>query len=160
MEAHLCHNTFYWQRCRGNPCRLSEWTSYEGQFAKSNKSPGHIHTFGPEILFLSIYPTDRIAHYERHLGEYLSQDFPGGPVVKNPPANAGTQVQSLVWNIPHAAGQLSSCPRAAETLEPTLCNTRSRSEKPSQHNQRRPPNSRKPAQPKQTFFFFFFLNKT
>ena len=87
-------------------------------------------------------------------------DFPGGPVVKNPPANAGTQVQSLVWNIPHAAGQLSSCPRAAETLEPTLCNTRSRSEKPSQHNQRRPPNSRKPAQPKQTFFFFFFLNKT
>ena len=25
------------------------------------------------------------------------QDFPGGPLVKNPPANAGTLVQSLDW---------------------------------------------------------------
>ena len=25
------------------------------------------------------------------------EDFPGGPVVKNPPANVGTWVQSLVW---------------------------------------------------------------
>jgi len=24
-------------------------------------------------------------------------DFPGGPVVKNPPANAGDMVQSLIW---------------------------------------------------------------
>ena len=114
MEAHLCHNTFYRQRCRGNPCRLSEWTSYEGQFAKSNKSPGHIHTFGPEILFLSIYPTDRIAHYERHLGEYLSQDFPGGPVVKNPPANARRHgFDPWSGRIPHAMGQPSPCASGA-----------------------------------------------
>ena len=107
MEAHLCHNTSYWQRRRGNPCRLSEWTSYEGQFAKSNKSPGHIHTFGPEILFLSIYPTDRIAHYERHLGKYLSQDFPGGPAVKNPPANA--RGWSLVQKDPTRHGAAKPC---------------------------------------------------
>ena len=37
-----------------------------------------------------------------------SWDFPGGPVVKNPPAKAGTQVRPLVLD-PHAAGQLSLC---------------------------------------------------
>ena len=41
-------------------------------------------------------------------------DFPGGPVVKNPPASAGTQVQSLVWNIPRASGQPSPCTTTAE----------------------------------------------
>ena len=28
-------------------------------------------------------------------------DFPGGPVVKNAPANAGNMVQSLFWEDPH-----------------------------------------------------------
>ena len=32
--------------------------------------------------------------------------FPGGPVVKSSPANAGTWDQSLVWEEPTAMGQL------------------------------------------------------
>ena len=30
--------------------------------------------------------------------------FPGGPVVKNPPANAGDTVQSLAWEDPTCQG--------------------------------------------------------
>ena len=33
---------------------------------------------------------------EKQLKE-TKQGFPGGPVVKNPPANAWTRVQSLAW---------------------------------------------------------------
>ena len=48
----------------------------------------------------------------------LSGDFPGGPVVKNPPSNAGDvgSIPGRGTKIPHAVGQLSS--RAA-TTEPT-----------------------------------------
>ena len=37
-------------------------------------------------------------HFFNHIMEVKTSDldFPGGPVVKNPPANAGAQVQSLV----------------------------------------------------------------
>ena len=46
-------------------------------------------------------------------------DFPGGPVVKNPPANA-EDTQSIPGKIPHASGQLTQrattteCSRASE----------------------------------------------
>ena len=45
----------------------------------------------------------------------LNGDFPGGPVVKNPPSNAGDVGSIPGWGtkMPHAAGQLS--PRAATT---------------------------------------------
>ena len=48
-------------------------------------------------------------------------DFLGGPVVKNPPSNAGDAGSILGWvtNKPHAAGQLS--PHAA-TTEPVCHN--------------------------------------
>ena len=38
-------------------------------------------------------------------------DFPGGPVVKNPPYNAGDtgSIPGQRTKIPHAAGQLSPC---------------------------------------------------
>ena len=44
-------------------------------------------------------------------------DFPGGPVVKNPPSNAGDAGSIPGWGtkIPHAAGQLSPC---AATTKP------------------------------------------
>ena len=65
----------------------------------------------------------------------IFRGFPGGAVVKNPPANAGTQVQALVWEDP-------TCHRATKPvchnywahvpqllkpmcLEPMLCNKRS-----------------------------------
>ena len=45
-------------------------------------------------------------------------DFPGGPVVKNPPANAGGQgFDPWSGKMPHAAEQLSPC---ATTTEPAL----------------------------------------
>ena len=46
-----------------------------------------------------------------------SWGFPGGPVVKNPPANAGDTGSSPGPRIPHAAEQLSLC---ATTTEPAL----------------------------------------
>ena len=52
-------------------------------------------------------------------------DFPGSPVVKNPPSNAGDagSIPSQGTKIPCAAGQLS--PRAA-TTEPAHHNKRAR----------------------------------
>ena len=47
--------------------------------------------------------------------------FPGGTVVKNPPANAGDMGSSPGPGIPHAAEQLSLC---ATTTEPVLCSPR------------------------------------
>ena len=52
-------------------------------------------------------------------GEYnkkgTNRDFPGGPVVKNPPSNAGDvgSIPGQGATIPHATGQLS--PRATTT---------------------------------------------
>ena len=42
---------------------------------------------------------------------YLPRDFPGGPVVKNPPSNAGdvSSIPGRGIKIPHATGQLSPC---------------------------------------------------
>ena len=53
--------------------------------------------------------------------QYCIEDFPGGPVVKNPPSNAGDvgSISGRGTKIPHAAGQLS--PRGA-TTEPTRHN--------------------------------------
>ena len=53
-------------------------------------------------------------------GKEGKRDFPGGPVVKNPPCNAGS-IPGRGTKIPHAAGQLS--PRAA-TTEPACLNER------------------------------------
>ena len=43
------------------------------------------------------------------------RDFPGGPVVKNPSANAG-DTWSIPGKIPHASGQLSQCATTTEPL--------------------------------------------
>ena len=50
------------------------------------------------------------------------RDFPGGPVVKNPPCNAGDvgSIPGRRTKIPHAAGQLSL---RATTTEPTCSGT-------------------------------------
>ena len=56
----------------------------------------------------------------------LVAEFPGGPVIKNPPSRAGDTVWTLLveLKIPHAAGQLS--PRAATRKKPPHHNRRSR----------------------------------
>ena len=47
-----------------------------------------------------------------------NRDFPGGAVVKNPPANVGDTGSSLSpGRFPHAMEQLSLC---ATTIEPVL----------------------------------------
>ena len=54
-----------------------------------------------------------------------NRDFPGGPVVKNPPSNAGDtgSITGRGTKIPHAMGQLSS---RAITPEPVHLNQRAR----------------------------------
>ena len=44
------------------------------------------------------------------------REFPGGPVVENPPSNAGDAGSIPGWGtkIPHAAGQLSPCATTTE----------------------------------------------
>ena len=65
------------------------------------------------------------------------RDFPGGPVVKNPPSNAGDTGSIPGWGtkIPHAAGQLSPC---ATTTDLTRLNERAHvpqlKSKPARHN--------------------------
>ena len=46
----------------------------------------------------------------------MFRDFPGGPVVKNPPSNAGDlgSIPGRGTKIPHAAGQLSPCATTTE----------------------------------------------
>ena len=50
-----------------------------------------------------------------------SGDFPGGPVIKNPPANEGDTGSIDPWSrkIPHDAEQLSL---GTTATEPVLCN--------------------------------------
>ena len=56
-----------------------------------------------------------------HLKNIKYRDFPGGPMVKNPPSNEGDAGSIPGWGtkIPHAAGQLSP---HATTTEPTHLN--------------------------------------
>ena len=42
------------------------------------------------------------------------RDFPGGAVVKNPPANAGGRFEPCSGKIPHATEQLSPCVTTTE----------------------------------------------
>ena len=51
-------------------------------------------------------------------GDLLKGDFPGGPVVKNVPSNAGDVGSIPGWGtkIPHATGQLSPCTTTREPV--------------------------------------------
>ena len=46
----------------------------------------------------------------------MAGDFPGGAVVKNPPANAGNTGSSPAGEISHAAEQLSPCTTTTEAV--------------------------------------------
>ena len=66
----------------------------------------------------------------------LLWDFPGGPVVKNPPSNAGDagSIPGRGAKVPQAAGQLSLC---AATTEPLCCKLQSpHALEPARHNYR------------------------
>ena len=67
----------------------------------------------PSLDFFTLCPYLLISYFKIRI--YLSWDFPGGPVVKNPPSNARDAGSIPGWGtkIPHAVGQLS--PHAATT---------------------------------------------
>jgi len=91
-------------------------------------------------------------------------DFPGGPVVKNLPANAE---DSWPRKIPYAEGQLSLHATATElagwaaeahTLKPVFCNKRSYHSEKSTHNYTEPLHSKEnPAQSKIKSKYINFL---
>ena len=65
--------------------------------------------------------------------EKESKDLPGGPVVKNLPANAGDTGSIPSGNIPHAKGQLSLCAMVTEAQVPRTCGLK-QNEKPVHHS--------------------------
>ena len=54
--------------------------------------------------------------------EQLRRDFPGGPMVKNPPCNARDvgSIPGQRTKIPHAMKQLSNVLSCTTTIEPVL----------------------------------------
>ena len=70
--------------------------------------------------------------------EKKASGFPGGPVVKNWPANGGDMgsIPDLETKIPHTMGQLSSCAHLLKPLQldPVLHKRSHSSEKPARHN--------------------------
>ena len=78
----------------------------------------------------------------------LYGDFPGGPVVKNPPSNAGETGSSpgRGTKIPHAAGQLSLCTATTEPAHSGACAPQL--EKPAHCNEEPVYRNEDPAQPK------------
>ena len=52
-------------------------------------------SFSPFPSFGSLYRSS--LKNEVWSGKYFKQGFPGGSMVKNSPANAGTRVPALVW---------------------------------------------------------------
>ena len=86
----------------------------------------HLNIFLPTKYRQKCLGTCKIQYRHRILPNYKNeqkfksickQGFPGGTVVKNPPANAGDRFEPWSGKIPHAAEQLSPC---ATTTEPAL----------------------------------------
>ena len=52
-----------------------------------------------------------------------TEDFPGGPVVKDPPSDAGNagSIPGRGTKIPYAVGQLSPCPATTEPVCSRAC---------------------------------------
>ena len=55
--------------------------------------------------------------------KWITRDFPGGPVVKNPPSKAGDlgSIPGQVAEIPQATGRLSPCVRTTESARSGAC---------------------------------------
>ena len=116
---------------------------------KNNSSPGiYFHAAVPKLC------------KEQRCLKMMSPGFPGGPVVKNPPANSGAWVPSLDWKDPTCCRATEPMPTTTKPafLQPALhskrvlqweahqCNSRAA---PALHNQRKSSHSNKdPALPK------------
>ena len=74
----------------------------------------------PQLHGINVSESQRmLLSKNRNLQKNTHRDFPGGPVVKNPPSNAGDvgSIPGRGTKIPHAVGQLNPC-----ALEPTCHN--------------------------------------
>ena len=81
---------------------------------ETSASPGKVlEKKPPSLLHFSLF----VFHPYRNKID-LSGDFPGGPMVKNPPANAGDvgSIPGRGTRIPHAVGQPSSCATTTELV--------------------------------------------
>ena len=72
---------------------------------------------GKNSPFVHTFPSSSLVQCSGWELKKKARDFPGGAVVKNRLPMQGTRVQALVWEDPHAAGQLSPY---ATTTEPAL----------------------------------------
>ena len=77
-------------------------------------------------------------HHNKNNNNKKVWDFPGGPVFKNPPTNAGALSNSRSGKTPRAAGQWSLCTTTPEPthLEPVLRNKRSHHRETLAHSSR------------------------
>ena len=75
-------------------------------------------------------------HSSRHGQIQMNWDFPGGPVVKNLPSNAGDAglTPGQGTKIPHAAGQLSPCAKNYSAYVPWSLRITTTERKPARHN--------------------------
>ena len=94
----------------------------------------------PKTFKMQVHCLIQVAYHKQEL---MYRDFPGGPVVKNPPYNVGYSglIPGQGTKIPHAVGQLSPCTTTTElctsTREPE-CHKLQRTHalEPARHNQR------------------------
>ena len=103
-------------------------TGYGGGQTPCWGSTGWISLYQADLANAS---AESLIYQEQELSLKLSHwDFPGGPVIKNLPANAGDMVGSIPdWGteILRATGQLSHTTTCSwGTIEPLLCYCRAR----------------------------------
>ena len=155
-EAH--YSTFIWLDLSG-ALRKGTLCLKSPHWEFLSKLPKHLNSewLSSQMLPLPhFWPWEQETHHSMLI--FSSSDFPGGPVVKNPPANAGDiglipgLGRSHMQQGNHKLQLLSLTLRLVKParLEPVACNKRSRlSEKHTHHDQRvaaTHQNWRKPAQ--------------
>ena len=125
--------------CLGNPMDRGAWWATVNGVAKESESDLVTKCTRSKILqTLCSYVTR--CRVDR-LSEDVTGDSPGGPVVENPPSNAGDAGLIPGWGtkIPHAVGHLSLCLATPEPAHSRACAPRQ--EEPGCH-------SEDPTQPK------------
>ena len=73
---------------------------------------------------------------QEETSKQTNRDFPGGPVVKNLPYNAGDtgSIPGQGTKIPHAVGQLNPCATTTKPKCPEACMPQLEKRKPAFHN--------------------------
>ena len=139
------------QRKEGKVCRQNwrpefAWGIWETGISEGTEtsSPPLHHTSDLQVLLI-LPPKYLLQQGGNSVHKFtcarnIIMDFPGSPVVKNPPANSGNMglIPGLGTKIQHAMRQLSLYhPRACAALGPVLGNKRSCcNEKPTCHDKR------------------------